>query len=194
MRYAAEGNEVSPLLEAQRNAVWFAPEDIHDVEYMELVWHDGQRFTPLTGEGYEYIQTRLSNAKEIGATGCPYHSVLYIHRADGVVGKVLPAEDSCDVFQSDGKYYQFGDRANPPYYDSNETFYNHFGTSVNDLPHYVAASDTTETGSVERYEFSDVLGCTGYVISDANPTTCAAIMPLWAIRGGSLLKPLVSGI
>ena len=136
LRHATEGNDFSPLLEAQENAVWFTPEDIHDVEYMELVWHDGQRFTPLTGEGYDYIQTRLSSAKEIGATGCPYHSVLYIHRSDGVVGKVLPAEDSCDVFQSDGKYYQFGDRANPPYYDSNEMFYNCFGTSVEALPHY----------------------------------------------------------
>ena len=137
LRHATEGNDFSPLLEAQENAVWFAPEDIHDVEYMELVWHDGQRFTPLTGEGYEYIAERFSEATEIrGGTGCPFHSVLYIHRSDGVVGKVLPAEDSCDVFQSDGKYYQFGDRANPPYYDSNETFYNHFGTSVEELPHY----------------------------------------------------------
>ena len=136
LRHATEGNDFSPLLEAQENAVWFTPEDIYDIEYMELVWHDGQRFTPLTGEGYEYIQTRFSSAKEIGATGCPFHSVLYIHRSDGVVGKVLPAEDSCDVFQSDGKYYQFGDRVNPPYYDSNETFYNHFGTSVEELPHY----------------------------------------------------------
>ena len=136
LRHATEGNDFSPLLDAQENAVWFTPEDIHDVEYMELVWHDGQRFTPLTGEGYEYIQNRFSSAKEIGATGCPYHSVLYIHRSDGVVGKVLPAEDSCDVFQSGGKFYQFGDRANPPYYDSNEAFYKHFGTSIEELPHY----------------------------------------------------------
>ena len=136
LRHATEGNDFSLLLEAQENAVWFTPEDIHDVEYMELVWHDGQRFTPLTGEGYEYIQNRFSSAKEIGATGCPYHSVLYIHRSDGVVGKVLPAEDSCDVFQSGGKFYQFGDRANPPYYDSNEAFYKHFGTSIEELPHY----------------------------------------------------------
>ena len=62
--------------------------------------------------------------------------MLYIHRSDGVVGKVLPAEDSCDVFQSGGKFYQFGDRANPPYYDSNEAFYKHFGTSIEELPHY----------------------------------------------------------
>lgn len=149
LRHATEGNAFSPLLEAQENAVWFTPEDIRDIEYMELVWHDGQRFTPLTGEGYDYITTRFSGAKEIGATGCPYHSVLYIHRSDGVVGKILPAEDSCDVFQSGGKYYQFGDRANPPHYDSNEAFYNHFGTSVEELPHYQTSieSDDTKRGA-----------------------------------------------
>ena len=168
LRYAAEGNEFDPTRLAQKNAVWFTPEDIHDVEYMELVWHDGQRFTPLTGEGYDYIKTCLSSATEVGATACPYHSVLYIHRADGVVGKVLPAEDSCDVFQSGGKFYQFGDRANPPYYDSNETFYNHFGTSVNELPHYISPLEPTEPESVEPYAFTDILGCSGYVVSDAN--------------------------
>ena len=77
LRHATEGNDFSPLLEAQKNAVWFTPEDIHDIEYMELVWHDGKRFTPLTGEGYEYITERFSEATEIrGGRGCPFPSEL----------------------------------------------------------------------------------------------------------------------
>lgn len=144
-----EGSRFSPDRIAEETAVWFTPEDIHDIEYAALEWWDGQRFYPLTQEGYDYIEERLGSASQIGATGCPYQSaVLYLHRADGVVGKVIPAGDSCDVFQSDGKYYQFGDRARPPYYDDNSTLYAHFGTSVEELPHYTVDGTSPSTGPV----------------------------------------------
>lgn len=66
------------------------------------------------------------------------------------------------MFQSDGKYYQFGDRSEPPYSDSNETFYDHFGTSVEELPHY--SSSTPE--SLGQYAFSNIMGYNGTVISE----------------------------
>lgn len=150
-----EGSRFSPDRIAEETAVWFAPEDIHDIEYAALEWWDGQRFYPLTGEGYDYIEERLGSASQIGATGCPFKSaVLYLHRADGVVGKVIPAGDSCDIFQSDGKYYQFGDRAQAPYYDDNSTLFAHFGTSVEELPHYTVSGVSS---TAEPAVFANVL-------------------------------------
>lgn len=114
-------------------AVWFTPEDIHDIESAELVWWDGTVYATLDEGAPAYLETLLGGASAVKSSGCPFHSVLYLRRADGVVGKVLPAEDSCDVFQSDGAYYDFnaGDNA---------VFYALFGVSTAELPLYTSAA------------------------------------------------------
>ena len=146
LSFAGAENSFSQERIAEMDAVWFEPEDIHDIEYAVLEWWDGQRFSPLTGEGYDYLEERLSTAKRIGATGCPFRTaVLYLHRTDGVVGKVIPAADSCDVFRTDHGCYQYGDRAEAPYYDDNSDFYAVFGVSVEELPRYVSEGTVSES-------------------------------------------------
>lgn len=190
-----EGSRFSPDRIAEQEAVWFTPEDIHDIEYAALQWWNGQRFYPLTGESYEYIETRFASASQIGATGCPFQSaVLYLHRADGVVGKVIPAGDSCDVFQSDGKYYQFGNRAQPPYYEDNSTLFAHFGTSVEELPHYII--DSTTSAVVPEESDRSETG-TPETTPDFPPSTGYQLYPVF--RAGSVeaaneeIKQLING-
>lgn len=151
IRYSEEGNDLSPLHQAQKNAVWFTPEDIYDIEYIELVRGE-ERFVPLTQEGYEYIEERFAEADELTSASCLFNGVLYIHRADGVVGKVMPAEDSCDVFMSDGKYYQYGNRDVPPYSDSSDTFYRHFAILMLSYPEYEERPDSIRNLTDEEIE------------------------------------------
>lgn len=113
-------------------AVWFTPADIHDIESAELVWWNGTVYTPSDPAAPTYLESLLSEASPIPSAGCPVHSVLYLQRSDGVLGKVLPAEDSCAVFQSDGAYYDFSNV-------DNAELYTLFGVSTAELPQWTAA-------------------------------------------------------
>lgn len=126
---------------AKESAVWFTPEDIHDIESIELVWWNGVVYTPSDPAAPAYLESLLSKASAITSAGCPYHSVLYLKRTDGVLGKVLPAEDSCAVFQSNGIYYDFGQ-------GDNAEFYALFGVSTAELPHW------TTSGAIQQLKSS----------------------------------------
>ena len=108
------------------NAVWFTPEDIHDIEYVELVYADGQRFTLSSEEGYDFVETCLSNATEAMIPACPFDNVLFLHRADGTVGKVLPASDGCWMIKSNDKYYRVADWDDPAYESNKEKYFSYF--------------------------------------------------------------------
>lgn len=121
-------------------AVWFTPADIHDIETAELVWWDGTVYTLKDPSAPDVLESLLNGASAVTPSGCPFHSMLYLRRSDGVTGKVLPAEDSCDILQSDGAYYSLG-------MGNNESFYALFGVNTNELPQYtnVAAQKPEET-------------------------------------------------
>lgn len=119
--------------EAADTAVWFAPEDIHDIQSAELVWWDGTILSPADPAAPVYLESLLGGASQTTSTDCPFHSVLYLQRADGVLGKVLLAEDSCAVFQSNGVCYRF-DAAD------NREFYALFGPETAGLPQWNTAA------------------------------------------------------
>ena len=55
----------------------------------------------------------LSGAKEEkDQSACPFFTALYLKRADGTIGTVFPAADSCDMLNSGGKCYRLGDGMN----------------------------------------------------------------------------------
>ena len=54
------------------------------------------------------LEAMLSQAEERKGLDCPHNVSLYLYREDGSVGVIYPATDSCDVFYSGGKYYDFG--------------------------------------------------------------------------------------
>lgn len=123
-------------------AVWFTPADIHDIETAELVWWDGTVYTLKDPSAPDVLESLLNGASAVTPSGCPFHSMLYLRRSDGVTGKVLPAEDSCDILQSDGAYYSLG-------MGNNESFYALFGVNTDELPQYTnaAAQKPEETGA-----------------------------------------------
>lgn len=125
-------------------AVWFTPADIHDIESAELVWWDGTVYTPSDPAAPAYLESLLSEASPIPSAGCPVHSVLYLQRSDGVLGKVSPAEDSCAVFQSDGAYYDFNSV-------DNTELYALFGVSTAELPQWTAADAIQQLKSSITY-------------------------------------------
>lgn len=154
------------------SAVWFAPEDIHDIETAELAWWDGTVYTLSDPAAPDVLEPLLNGASAVTPSGCPFHSVLYLRRSDGVIGKILPAEDSCDIFQSDGAYYSLGT-------GDNESFYALFGVSTADLPQYTnaAAQKPEETGAAQDGKTAAVL------YPDALRGDTALILS----RGGTLL-------
>lgn len=159
-------------------AVWFTPEDIHDIESAELVWWDGTVYATLDEGAPAYLETLLGGASDIKSSGCPFHSVLYLRRADGVVGKVLPAEDSCAVFQSDGAYYDCGA-------GDNAVFYALFGVSTAELPLYTSAAAQPEDADVPAETAAAQLKAAGSTV--LHPDALRGDTALILSRGGTLL-------
>ena len=108
------------------NAVWFTPEDIHDIEYVELVYADGQRFTLSSEAGYDFVESFLSSATEWITPSPPFDNVLFLHRADGTVGKVLTSYENCWMFKSNDKYYRVADWDDPAYHANKEKYFSYF--------------------------------------------------------------------
>jgi len=107
-------------------AASFVPSDIHGIVYAELAGRDGNVYPLQDPEALEALSEALGGAKEVPSAGCPFESVLYLRRADGARGMLLPAEDSCAVFRSDGKFYDFSGSALG---SDNEGLYALFGTT-----------------------------------------------------------------
>ncbi|MDO4316150.1 MAG: M56 family metallopeptidase [Oscillospiraceae bacterium] len=126
---------------AREAAVWFTPEDIRDIQSAELVWWDGTVYATLDDGAPAYLESLLDEGTEIASSGCPFHSILYLRRSDGVLGKILPAEDSCAVFQSGGVYYDFGP-------GDNGELYALFGVNTAKLPQYSGADIQTPAEAV----------------------------------------------
>ena len=98
-----------PLLPYQAaETVPFAPSDIRGLEIAEIHEAYGD-FSVNSPETLQWLESQLSNAEEITEPACPFGTVIYLFREDGTVGTIEPAEDSCSVFRSNGKYYQLKD-------------------------------------------------------------------------------------
>lgn len=150
LHYARTEDALSLERVKELAAVWFAPEDIHNIELAVLEWWDGQRFSPLTGEGYEALETMLRTAKKMNTVpDCSFHSALYLHRADGIVGRIMVAEDTCGLFLSNEEFYTFG--------ADNAEFYEVFGVRGEELPAYADSAESL------REAFTGILGYDGYL-------------------------------
>ena len=86
----------------------FAPTDIYSVNQIDVILTNDDTHTVVDKSVLEKVEGMLSGAEEIKEAGCPFHTPLYLYREDGTIGVIYPATDSCDVFYSDGKYYDFG--------------------------------------------------------------------------------------
>lgn len=158
-------------------AVWFTPADIHDIETAELVWWDGTAYPLKDPSAPDVLEPLLNGASAVTPSGCPFHSVLYLRRSDGVMGKVLPAEDSCDIFQSDGAYYSLGT-------GDNEAFYALFGVNTAELPQYTsAAAQQPEETDAENTDAAQAGKTAAVLYPEALRGDTALILS----RGGTLL-------
>lgn len=142
---SGEPSAVQPMEEA----VWFTPEDIRDIEAAELLWRDGQRARLYRASDALWVEEQLGGAREITASACPFGSVLYLRRADGVLGMVQPAQDGCPVFRSDEAYYRVETDG-----DFGPAFYGLFDVDIEDLTHEsrpgmtVTAANGDSTGAL----------------------------------------------
>lgn len=129
---------------ARGEAVWFRPVDIHDLRGAELDWWDGQQLAPLAEDkSLPWLEEAFGGA-EVPMShldGC-FHSVLYLQRADGVLGKVLIAEHANAEFQSGGVTYRWSDG------DSADLFAL-FGVTLDDLPAYPIIADAAQPEGVQ---------------------------------------------
>ena len=92
------------------------PDQMGNIVSAEL-WSGGQCVTVDYDEATAYLQKAFSAAEKIGATGCPYGSILYLTLADGSVLTCAPAEDSCAVVMADGVYYDYSSADNTDFWN-----------------------------------------------------------------------------
>ena len=90
-----------------KNAAYFNRSDIYDIVRAEINY-DGKHYVCEDRKVLADIQTGYANAeKGYGMSACPFTYVMYLTRADGTVGMVIPAMDSCKAcIMGDGWYEQ----------------------------------------------------------------------------------------
>lgn len=105
----ADYDLVFPLFVADdlKNAAYFNRSDIYDIVRAEINY-DGKHYVCEDRKVLADIQTGYANAeKGYGMSACPFTYVMYLTRADGTVGMVIPAMDSCKAcIMGDGWYEQ----------------------------------------------------------------------------------------
>ncbi len=113
--------------EGLEGAVDFKPEDIHDIVSADIWVSDTMELPPeldikenesgmLHCEDKNVLaklESLLSSAHTIkGASECPFYTTLYLKRADGTLGIISPATDSCGIFNSGNVCYEFNESGN----------------------------------------------------------------------------------
>lgn len=90
-----------------KNAAYFNSSDIYDIVRAEINY-EGKHYVCEDKEVLADIQNGYANAKKgYGMSACPFTYVMYLTRADGAVGMVIPAMDSCKAcIMGDGWYEQ----------------------------------------------------------------------------------------
>lgn len=90
-----------------KNAAYFNRSDIYDIVRAEINY-DGKHYVCEDRKVLADIQKGYANAeKGYGMSACPFTYVMYLTRADGTVGMVIPAMDSCKAcIMGDGWYEQ----------------------------------------------------------------------------------------
>ena len=90
-----------------KNAAYFNSSDIYDIVRAEINY-EGKHYVCEDKEVLADIQNGYANAKKgYGMSACPFTYVMYLTRADGTVGMVIPAMDSCKAcIMGDGWYEQ----------------------------------------------------------------------------------------
>lgn len=114
-----ETEEADPKLPAEYSAaVWFKPEDIHDLISASLLVN-GDIYLATDKEDLAFLEQELGTieAEIKGGSKCPFSSILFLTRSDGVCGQIMLAEDSCAVYRSEDVYYDFGAEDNAAIYD-----------------------------------------------------------------------------
>ena len=105
----ADYDLVFPLFVADdlKNAAYFNRSDIYDIVRAEINY-DGKHYVCEDRKVLADIQKGYANAeKGYGMSACPFTYVMYLTRADGTVGMVIPAMDSCKAcIMGDGWYEQ----------------------------------------------------------------------------------------
>lgn len=105
------GTEVD-LDELAEKSVPCSPSDIISVNRIDLQLMDGEEYSITDPKVLTKIEKMLGEAMEIKEAGCPFHTPIYLTKKDGSIGVIYPATDSCAVFFSDGKYYEYSEGDN----------------------------------------------------------------------------------
>lgn len=108
----------SEMMVTNLEMVSFFPADIHSIVQIDVVLTNGEMHCVTDGNVLKKIESMLSEASEIKEAGCPFHTPMYIYRADGTAGVIYPATDSCDIFYSDGRYYDYGSSDNSEFWSA----------------------------------------------------------------------------
>ena len=95
----------------------FLPSEIKNLKNAELVLKD-KVYPILNSDNLKKIEQILSGAKGItGGTDCPLKGTLILTKENGEKGMVTLATDSCAVFVSQNRYYDYSDRDNSEMFD-----------------------------------------------------------------------------
>lgn len=105
---SSESKEVYPLFaeDKLKDATFLSRREVKDIVQAEITL-DGVHYVCTDKEILKNLEQALQNGTEIkGGSGCPFHDVMYLTRADGSVGKILPATDDCNIYLLQDGYFE----------------------------------------------------------------------------------------
>ena len=90
------------------DTVYFEPEDITNLVMAEMTY-ENKVYRTTNKEALAYIEEYFSTAFFMGkeASACPFYDKMYLTRADGTVGIIYPATDSCASFRTPTGDYDY---------------------------------------------------------------------------------------
>lgn len=105
---SSESRDVYPLFVEERlkEAAFFSRSEVKDIVQAEITL-DGVHYVCTDKEILKTLEQALQNGTEVkGGSGCPFNDVMYVTRADGSVGRILPATDDCDIYLLQDGYFE----------------------------------------------------------------------------------------
>ena len=92
--------------EKLKAAVFFSRSEVIDIVQAEITL-GGVHYVCTDKEILKTLEQALQNGTEIkGGSGCPFNDVMYLTRADGSVGRILPATDDCNIYLLQDGYFE----------------------------------------------------------------------------------------
>ncbi|MCI8447117.1 MAG: hypothetical protein HFH30_01705, partial [Eubacterium sp.] len=68
---------------------------------------DGKMCSVNAPAALSYLEKNCALADKASAAACPFYDPMYLTRADGTIGIIYPATDTCNIIRTASGFYKY---------------------------------------------------------------------------------------